>query len=345
MTPAPISQETDIIIIGAGPVGLFTVFQCGMLGMRCHVIDALDHTGGQCAALYPEKPIYDIPGLPVASGQELVDRLAEQAAPFDPVFHLGQQVSGLKAVGDAAWHVTTADGTALLARAVIIAGGVGAFAPKRPPLDGIGRFEGQPEGRGVQYAVIDPGAYQGRRVVIAGGGDSAVDWAVELAPVAASVQVVHRRERFRAAPGSVSRLHELAAAGAVELVVPGQLAGLEGAGNSLSAVLVRQGDEDRRLEADALLAFFGLSQSLGPITDWSLGLDKNRIVADPTTAQTSLAGVYAVGDIAAYPHKLKLILTGFSEAAFAAHAAFNRVFPDRALHFEYSTTKGLPGGA
>ncbi|MEK9726224.1 MAG: NAD(P)/FAD-dependent oxidoreductase [Rhodospirillaceae bacterium] len=337
--------ETQIAVIGAGPVGLFSVFQCGMLGMSCHVVDALDHLGGQCAALYPEKPIYDIPGLPQATGSDLVARLTEQAAPFQPVYHLGQQVSELTPTDDGGWRLATSDGTLIRARAVIVAAGVGAFAPKRPPLPGIEQFETRPEGHGVHYAVRDREAYRGRRVVIAGGGDSAVDWATDLAGFAAAVYLVHRRDAFRAQPASLKRLRALAHAGTVEMVVPAQLRGVEGDGGDLAAVLVGEADAERRIEADALLAFYGLAQSLGPIAEWGLELERNRVAVDPTTAETSLPGVYAVGDIAHYPHKLKLILTGFSEATFAAHAAYARVFPGQALHFEYSTTKGLPGGA
>ena len=336
-------HETHVAVIGAGPVGLFAVFECGMLGMKCHVVDALAHLGGQCMALYPEKPIYDIPGLPETSGRELAERLARQAAPFGAGYHLGQRVTELTETGDGAWRLVTDAGTAIEARAVIIAAGVGAFQPKRPPLAGIEAYENAGEGRGVHYAVRDPEAFRGRRVVVAGGGDSAVDWAIHLTGLAASVRLVHRRDKFRAAPESEQRLRALAGEGALELVVPAQLRGVEGTGGELSAVIV-SGDAgaERRLEADALLPFYGLSQNLGPIAEWGLGLERNRIVTAPTTAATNLAGVYAIGDIAEYPDKRKLILTGFSEAAFAAHAAFEVVFPGTALHFEYSTTKGLP---
>jgi len=340
---AAAAGRTHVAVIGAGPVGLFTVFQCGMLGMDCQVIDVLDHLGGQCSALYPEKPIYDIPGLPRASGQELVDRLIEQAEPFRPVYHLDQQVTELQRLDEGDWRLMTAAGTVVTAPVVIIAAGVGAFAPKRPPLKDIEAYEGGAEGGGVHYAVRDRAAYAGKRVVIAGGGDSAVDWAIVLADVAGSVHVVHRRGKFRAAPESVSRLHDLAEAGRIELVVPAQLRGLEGEAGRLTAVLAGDGGEAKRLEADVLLPFYGLAQSLGPIGAWGLGLDRNRISTEPTTAETNLPGVFAVGDIAHYPNKLKLILTGFSEAAFAAHAAHQLAFPGKALHFEYSTTKGLPG--
>ncbi len=332
-------HETDVAIVGAGPVGLFAVFECGMLRMRCHVVDALDIIGGQCAALYPEKPIYDIPGLPAVDAGVLIDQLNQQAAPFKPTFHLGQRVETLTRTDADRWRLVTSVGTTIDAAAVIIAAGVGAFGPNRPPLAGIEAFEGH----SIHYLVTRKDDFRDKRVVIAGGGDSAVDWALVLADVARSVMVVHRRAKFRAAPESVARLHELAAAGRVELVVPFQLAGVDGEGRQLRHVVVRTLEgEERALEADALLAFFGLSMNLGPILDWGLNLDRNHIVVDQATAATNHPGIFAVGDIAHYPHKLKLIVTGFAEAAAATHAIHPLVFPGEALHFEYSTTKGLP---
>jgi thioredoxin reductase (NADPH) len=337
--------RTDVAIIGAGPVGLFAVFECGMLGMSCHVFDALDAAGGQCAALYPEKPIFDIPGHTRILGGELVERLTEQAAPFKPVYHLGRKVVGLRPEeASRRWLVESEGGPRVDVAAVIVAAGVGAFGPNRPPLDGIDRFEGKPAGYGVQYVVTRRDDYRGRRVVIAGGGDSAVDWALSLAEVAAHVSVVHRRGKFRAAPDSVRRLHELAAGGTLELVAPYQLHALEGDGDVLQRVVVRDLDgHKRRLEADALLPFFGLSQNLGPITDWGLNLHRHTVIIDPATCSAGREGIFAIGDIVAYPGKLKLILTGFAEAALAAHAIFPLVHPGEALHFEYSTTKGVPG--
>ncbi len=336
------SHTTDVAIIGAGPVGLFAVFACGMLRLQAHVIDVLDVAGGQCSALYPEKPIYDIPGYPSILAQDLVDRLSEQARPFGATFHLGQQVTGLARRSDGRWRLETAAGTVINAGAVIIAAGVGAFGPNRPPLDGLAAYEG----RSVFYLVRRRQDFAGRRVVIAGGGDSAVDWALSLAEVAASVQLVHRRPKFRAAPDSVAKLEALAKSGGVELVVPYQLAGLEGADGQLSAVRVADLDgAERRLDADVLLPFYGLATNLGPILGWGLNQERNLIPIDPTTAATNLPGVFAVGDIASYPHKLKLILTGFAEASQAAHAIFPIVRPGEALHFEHSTTKGVPGRA
>jgi thioredoxin reductase (NADPH) len=335
-----VHHQTDVAIIGAGPVGLFAVFECGMLEMRCHVFDALDMPGGQCAALYPEKPIYDIPGYPRIDAGELVERLAEQAAPFAPAYHLGHAVTGLEKTARG-FVVTNAAGLRVAARAVLVAAGGGAFGPNRPPLPGIERYEGS----AVFYLVRRREDFRGKRVVIAGGGDSAIDWALALAEPAARVMVVHRRDRFRAAPQSIARLRELAENGRVELVIPYQLAGLEGEGGRLSAVVVADlAGGERRLAADCLLPFFGLATQLGPLSEWGLAFDDNRIAVDPATCATSRPGVFAVGDIVTYPGKLKLILSGFAEAALAAHAIHPLVRPGEALHFEYSTTKGVPRG-
>ncbi len=339
-------HKTEVAIIGAGPVGLFAVFECGMLGLRCHVIDALAIAGGQCSALYPEKPIYDIPGYPRILAGDLIERLREQATPFDPHYHLAQQVTALTPLADDGWLLATSRQVSIRARAVIIAAGVGAFGPNRPPLAGIQTFEGRSEGEGVHYLVGRREAYRGRRVVIAGGGDSAVDWALSLVEVAASVAIVHRRGKFRAAPDNVRRLEALASAGAIELVVPYQLHALEGDGAKLTAVVVRDLDGvEQRLPADALLPFFGLAQSLGPIAGWGLQMQKHHLAVDPATCATSLPGVFAIGDVVTYPGKLKLILTGFAEAAAAAHAIHPLVHPGEALHFEHSTTRGIPGMA
>lgn len=329
--------ETDLVIIGAGPVGLFAVFQAGMLGMRCHVVDTLPHIGGQCTALYPEKPIYDIPGFPAIDAGTLIENLERQAAPFNPVYHLDQQVTALQE-NPGGWQVTTGKNVRIIAKAVIIAAGAGAFGPNRPPLESLVDYEG----RSVFYSVRRRQDLAGKRIVIAGGGDSAVDWAVSLAGVAAHIYVVHRRDQFRAAPESVRRLHELTASGAVEMVIPYQLARLEGADGQLTGVWVQDFEgQSRLLPADILLPFYGLAMKLGPILEWGLNIERNHINVDPATMQTGRDGIYAIGDMATYPGKLKLILTGFADAAHACHAAYNRVFPDKALHFEYSTTKGV----
>jgi len=329
---------TDIAIVGAGPVGLFAVFECGMLKMRTAVIDALDMAGGQCAALYPEKPIYDIPGYSRIDAMGLIERLSQQAAPFKPAYHLGQQVEAVEPAGQG-WRLTTSAGTQIEARCIFIAAGVGAFGPHRPPLAGIEAYGG----KSVFYLVKRRDDFRGKRVVIAGGGDSAVDWANSLAELAAEVYVVHRRPKFRAAPESVATMERLAAAGRIELVVPYQLGGLDGTDGELKAVTVETLDgATRRIEADILLPFFGLAMNLGPIARWGLALERNHIKVDPATFETNAKGIHAIGDIASYPGKLKLIVTGFAEAAGAAHAAYGRVHPGEALHFEYSTTKGIP---
>jgi thioredoxin reductase (NADPH) len=333
------NSRTDVAIIGAGPVGLFAVFECGMLKMGCQVIDALDVIGGQCTALYPEKPIYDIPGYPKIGATELIDQLAEQAAPFSPEYHLNRRVDALTRVGEE-WELTTSTGEKLRARAVIVAAGVGAFGPNRPPMSGLDQYEG----KSVFYLVKRREDFRGKRVVIAGGGDSAVDWALSLVDVADRVMVVHRRDKFRAAPESAAKLKQLATEGRIEMVVPYQLDALDGSGGQISAVLCKDLDgKVKRLEADALLAFFGLAMNLGPIAQWGLNLERNHIKVDPSTCATSAPGIFAIGDIATYPGKLKLILSGFAEGAAAAHGIYPLVYPGEVLHFEYSTTQGVPG--
>ena len=335
-------HRTDVAVIGAGPVGLFAVFECGMLKLSCQVVDALDMVGGQCSALYPEKPIYDIPGHPAISAQELVDRLAAQAAPFAPTYHLGQQVTALEQLPGGGLRLETSAGTAIEAGAVIIAAGVGAFGPNRPPIAGLEQFEG----KSVFYLVRRREDFRGKRVVIAGGGDSAVDWALSLVDVAERVMLIHRRPKFRAAPQTAAQLEALAREDRLDLVVPYQLTGLEGEDGSLRQVIVTDLDGGvRRLEADRLLAFYGLATNLGPITGWGLGLERGTVAVEPSTTATSLPGVFAVGDIATYAGKLKLILTGFAEAALAAHSARAHIHPDSELHFQYSTSLGVPGSA
>jgi thioredoxin reductase (NADPH) len=331
--------ETDAVVVGGGPIGLFTLFQLGMVKIRAHLVDTLDALGGQLSALYPEKPIYDIPGHPRILAAELVDRLVEQAAPFQPVYHLGTRVESLAQEADGRWRLGLSDGDSLIAKAVVIAAGAGAFAPTRPPLAGITDYEGH----GVHYLVRRRDDFAGKRVVIAGGGDSAVDWAIALAEVAAKIMVVHRRAKFRAAPESEARLTALAETGAIDLVIPYQLQGLEGDGSRLSAVVVADLEgNSRRLEADVLLPFFGLSSQLGPIAQWGLGMDRNLIAIDPATGATDQPGIFAVGDVCTYPGKLKLILAGFAECARAAHSAHAVIHPGQALHLEHSTTSGVP---
>ena len=330
--------ETDVAIVGAGPVGLFAVFELGMLKLRSVLIDALTEVGGQCTALYPEKPIYDIPAHPAIEAGALITRLEAQIAPFPVPRLLGRQVNGLS--GKAAdFTLTTDQGDIVRAKAVIIAAGAGAFGPNRPPLDDLPAYEAS---GAVQYYVRRREDLRGKRVVIAGGGDSAVDWALALKDIA-QVAIVHRRAKFRAAPESAAQLDAAARKQEIEMVIPYQLHGLVGSDGVLAAVEVATLDGAvKQLPADVLLPFFGLSMDLGPIAAWGLQSEKHHVTVDPATGQTSLPGVFAIGDVATYPGKLKLILQGFSEAAVAAHAIFPLVHPDQALHFEYSTSKGVP---
>lgn len=334
----PASFTTDVAIIGAGPVGLFAVFELGMLKIKAHVIDTLPALGGQCTALYPEKPIYDIPGFPTVEAQELIRHLKKQAAPFHPTYHLDQQVTKLQKA-DGGWQLTTSAGNTIACKAVIIAAGCGAFGPNRPPLKGLEEYEGT----SVHYMVTRRDDFKGAEIVIAGGGDSAVDWANSLAEVTKKIYVVHRRDKFRAMPESVAKMQALAKTGKIEFVIPCQLDSLKGANGKLSAVGVKSIDgEAREIAAQHLLAFFGLSMELGPIAEWGLNLDQKHVKIDPGTSATSEPGIFAIGDIATYPHKLKLILCGFAEAAQAAHAIRGIIYPGVAYHFEYSTTQGVP---
>ena len=330
--------KTDIVIVGAGPAGLFSIFEAGMLKMKCHIIDTLEIIGGQCTALYPEKPIYDIPAHPKVLASELIELLEAQAEPFHPVYHLNQQVQKIEEKNDGSFVVETSKNIKIECKAIIIAGGCGAFGPNRPPLENIEKFEGS----SIFYSVRNKKEFADKKVVIAGGGDSAVDWAISLAEIAQKIYVVHRRDKFRCAPESADKMKKLEAQGKIEMVIPFQLEGLEGNDSKLSHVIVKDFDNNiKKIEADYLLPFFGLAMELGPIANWGLNLHKNHIEVDRGTMQTSIKGIYAVGDIATYPHKLKLILTGFAECASACHDIFKLVFPDQVYHFEYSTSKGI----
>ncbi len=335
--PPPVS--VDVAIIGAGPVGLFAAFECGMLKLSSLLIDALGEVGGQCSALYPEKPIYDIPAHPAIEAGDLIANLERQIAPFNVPRLLGRRVETVSGTSGA-FTLTTDQGDIVHARTIIIAAGAGAFGPNRPPLEGLAAFEATGT---VQYYVRRREDFRGKRVVIAGGGDSAVDWALSLREIAASVMVVHRRAKFRAAPETAAQLDAAAAAGEVEMVIPYQLHALHGEGGVLTSVEVADLDgKTRHLEADVLLPFFGLSMDLGPIAGWGLDLAKHHVAVTPATCETNVPGIFAIGDVATYPGKLKLILQGFSEAAMAAHAIHPIIHPDTALHFEYSTSKGVP---
>jgi thioredoxin reductase (NADPH) len=332
------THTTDLVIIGAGPIGLFSIFEAGMLKIKCHVVDTLEELGGQCTALYPEKPIYDIPAHPSILAGDLIAKLEEQAKPFHPTYHLKQRVEKLNRNADGSFTVETSAGTKINCKAIIIAAGCGAFGPNRPPLEGIEEFEG----KSVFYAVKSKDRFAGKNVVIAGGGDSAVDWALSLAEIAKKVSVIHRRDKFRCAPESADRMKQLVAEGKIDLVVPFQLHGLKGHEGRLDKVVVKDFSENvKEIPADFLLPFFGLAMELGPINHWGLNLEKHHIEVEPTTMQTSEPGIYAVGDIATYKNKLKLILTGFAETATACHDIYKIVHPDQVFHFEYSTSKGL----
>ena len=335
--------KTDIAIIGAGPVGLFTIFQAGMLGMSCHVIDALPAIGGQLTALYPEKPIYDIAGHPHILAADLVSALTAQASPFKPTYHLNQTVEHLSGDALEGFTLTTSHNIKIYAKAIIIAAGAGAFGPNRPPLDRITEFEQH----SVHYMVARKELFKGKKLLIAGGGDSAVDWALSLYDDAAHIYFVHRRDQFRAMPENINRLRAYAQTSKLDILTPYQLKALQGQGRQLEKVVIEhiENEEALELEVDHLLAFFGLATSLGAIANFGLSLERNHIITDPATAQTSSKGIYAVGDIATYPHKLKLILTGFAEAAAAIHHAYPLVFQGQTLHFEYSTTKGINKGS
>ena len=331
--------NTDVAIIGAGPVGLFAVFECGMLKLSSLLIDSLSEVGGQCAALYPEKPIYDIPAHPGIEAAVLIEQLEMQIAPFAAPRLLNRRVETLSgSAGD--FTLTTSAGDTIKAKAVIIAAGAGAFGPNRPPLDGLAAYEAT---GAVRYYVKKREEFRGKRVVIAGGGDSAVDWALALNGIAASIHVIHRRPKFRAAPESAAQLDLAASRGEIDMVIPYQLHALHGADGALSGVEVADLDGNTRLiAADILLPFFGLAMELGPIAGWGLALERSHLTVNPASLATSVPGIFAIGDVANYPGKLKLILQGFSEAAMAAHAIHPIVYPGTALHFEYSTSKGVP---
>ncbi|GAA0567633.1 NAD(P)/FAD-dependent oxidoreductase [Caenispirillum bisanense] len=335
LPPAPHDAvETDVVIIGAGPVGLFAVFELGLLDLRCHVIDVLDKPGGQCAELYPEKPIYDIPAWPVITGQDLVNRLLEQITPFAPTFHHQQLVEGLTRLDDGRWLVETDGGVKLAAPVVFIAAGGGSFTPKRPPLPGIEGFEGT----SVFYAVRKRETFRGKDLVIAGGGDSALDWALALREEARSVTLVHHRDGFRAAPHSVAEMRAAVQAGQITLHIA-KLAGLEGADGRLTGVRLENAAQGSfTVPADALLPFYGLTMKLGPIADFGLNLNENLIPVDTEAYETSRPGIFAIGDINTYPGKLKLILSGFHEAALAAQKAFRYARPEERLRFQYTTS-------
>ncbi|MDR3415777.1 MAG: NAD(P)/FAD-dependent oxidoreductase [Nevskia sp.] len=326
--------QSDVVIVGAGPCGLFQVFELGLLDLRAHVIDALPVAGGQCAELYPDKPIYDIPGFPTVGAQELVDRLLQQIKPFSPTFHLGQQVQELRKLEDGSFRLVTSTGTEFTAKAVIIAGGVGAFQPVLLRLDGIEKYENNQ----LFYRVKDPSLHHGKKVVVLGGGDSALDWALQLAGKASEITLIHRSAAFKAAPASVSRFKELAEAGKARFLL-GSVLGYGETDGRLSSLNVTGIDQAKHvIEADHVLAFYGLNPKLGPIAEWGLTMNKHQIEVDTEKFQTSVPGIYAVGDINYYPGKKKLILSGFHEGALAAFAIKHQLFPNEKVHLQYTTT-------
>ena len=329
--------NTDVVIVGAGPCGLFQIFELGLLGIKAHIVDALPAPGGQCAELYPDKPIYDIPAIPVCDAQELVDSLMQQIKPFDAEFHLESQVAEVEVLDAERFRIATSRGEELTTRAVVIAGGVGSFQPMPLRIAGIDAFLDDQ----VFYRVRDPAAHHGKDLLVLGGGDSAFDWTVELAPQARSLTLVHRSDRFRAAPATVARMRELEAAGRVKFMV-GNCVDFEARDGTLERVHIRHTDESvTKVDIDHALVFFGLSPKLGPIAKWGLELNKNQIATDTERFETNIPGIYAIGDIATYPGKKKLILSGFHEAALAAFAIKARLNPDEKVHLQYTTTSPI----
>jgi thioredoxin reductase (NADPH) len=326
--------KTDALIIGAGPIGLFAVFELGLLDMKAHLVDILDKIGGQCAELYPEKPIYDIPAVPYISAQGLVDELMKQIKPFGPTFHLNEMVETIERIGDPLFRVTTDRGKIFEVKVVVIAAGGGSFQPKRPPIPQIENYEG----KSVFYAVRRMEDFRGKRLLIVGGGDSALDWTLNLQPIAAKLSLLHRRDAFRAAPDSVNKMKALVADGKIDLLL-GQVAALADGGGELEATIKRDDGSAVTVACDAMLPFFGLTMKLGPVSNWGLKLHEDElIVVDTEKFETSAPGIFAVGDINWYPGKLKLILSGFHEVALMAQKAHRYVYPDKRLVFQYTTS-------
>jgi len=326
-------KKTDVIIIGAGPVGLFAVFELGLLDMKCHLIDILDVPGGQCAELYPEKPIYDIPAIPVCTGQELTDKLLEQIQPFEPMFHLGQMAESIVKSKNGNWIVTTDSNVSLEAPVIVIAAGGGSFVPKKPPLKDIEKYEGS----SVFYSVKKMEIFRDKNLVIAGGGDSALDWTLSLQPIAKSLTLVHRRDDFRAAPDTIKKMRNLVSNDKMALEIA-QLKEIKGSSGNIESLGVKGVRGEYDIDCDMLLAFYGLTMKLGPVANFGINLDRNLIPVDTEKFETDVEGIFAVGDINHYPGKLKLILSGFHEAALMAQHAFKHVYPDRRLRFQYTTS-------
>jgi thioredoxin reductase (NADPH) len=328
---------TDICIIGAGPVGLFGVFEAGLLKMRCHLIDALPQIGGQLSEIYPHKPIYDIPGYPVINAQDLVDKLLEQIDTFKPTFTLGERVESLEKQEDGTYILGTNEGTTVHCQVVVIAGGLGCFEPRKPDIANLEHFEG----RGVAYMVKNPELFRDKRIVLAGGGDSALDWTIFLSEIASEVTLIHRGDTFRGAPDSAEKVFELAKEARINLILQSNITSISGNGH-LQDVTVEDRDKNVRvLETDYLVPLFGLSPKLGPIAEWNLNIEKSAIQVNTMDYSTNIERIYAIGDINTYPGKLKLILSGFHEAALMAQSAFKYVYPDQKLSFKYTTVYGV----
>lgn len=330
--------KTDILIIGAGPVGLFAVFEAGLLKMRCHLMDVLPHIGGQLTEIYPKKPIYDIPGYPVVMAGDLIHNLRKQIEPFRPTFTLGERADTLEMLPDGSFKITGHEGTVIEAKAVAIAGGLGCFEPRKPPIPEIERFEG----KGVDYFVKQPETYHDKKIVIAGGGDSALDWTIELAKEARSITLIHRRTSFRGALDSVDKVMQLVAEKKVNLITDASVIELEG-DDRIKAAIIDQAGARMRVETDYFIPLFGLTPKLGPLAEWGLGLDKHAVMVDPLDCSTNIKGVFAIGDINTYKGKLKLILCGFHEATMMCQGAFHHIYPDQKLSFKYTTVTGIEG--
>jgi len=332
-------HKTDILIIGAGPCGLFTVFEAGLLKMKCHLVDALPIAGGQLSEIYPKKPIYDIPGYPSILAGELVENLMEQIAPFNPGFTLGERAEQIEKVGDKMYRLTTNKGTQIEAPVICIAGGLGCFEPRKPPIEGIAKFEE----KGVEYMVKDPEKFRDKKLLIAGGGDSALDWTIELADVASEITLIHRRTSFRGALDSVDKVMELAKAKKVNLITEAQAIGVNGNGVLNEVVVKSKAEGEFTKKVDYFIPLFGLTPKLGPIADWGLNITKNAIEVNTLDYSTNVEGIYAVGDINTYPGKLKLILCGFHEGTLMTQSAFKYIYPDAKLSFKYTTVAGVNG--
>jgi thioredoxin reductase (NADPH) len=328
---------TDICIIGAGPVGLFAVFEAGLLKMRCHLIDVLPQVGGQLSEIYPQKPIYDIPGFATVNAQHLVDNLMEQIAPFKPGFSLGERVEQLEQLDDDSFIIQTNEGTVVRSKVVVIAGGLGCFEPRKPAIERLEEFEG----KGVNYMIRDPEVYRGKKVILSGGGDSALDWTLFLADIAAEVTLIHRGDTFRGAPDSADKVFELAGQGKIKLILQAHITGISGNNKLEEIVILDRDKQSHTVAVDYLVPLYGLTPKLGPIADWGLNIDKAAIEVDTFDYSTNVKGIYAIGDINTYPGKLKLILCGFHEAALMAQSAFKQVYPQEKLSFKYTTVYGV----